>query len=166
MVACTALCLALAVSACGGGGRSADTGATVKAAPDTAGRVPSTAASRGCGAQLTRFVRSLDGLRDQLAVGLTYDQYLENVRNLQRAYRQIPVDEEPARCVVGVGVPAERALNRHIEAANTWGDCLAESCELSSVEPDIKRSWAGASVLITDAQEGLSRQPLSVGRAK
>jgi hypothetical protein len=109
-----------------------------------------------CGSKLTRFVRSLDGLRDQLAAGLTYDQYLENVRNLQSAYRRIPVSGEPAACVVGAGVPAEKALDQHIEAANAWGDCLAESCDLSSVEPEIKRRWARASVLITDAQEGLS----------
>ena len=157
MVACMALGVVLTLFGCGGGGRTADTGATVSAAPNTVEAAPSTAASGGCGAELTRFVRSLDGLRDQLAVGLTYDQYLENVRKLQQAYREIPVDEEPVRCVVGVGVPAETALNRNIDAANTWGDCLAESCLLSSVEPEIKRSWAGASVLITDAQEGLNR---------
>ena len=59
--------------------------------------------------------------------------------------------------MVGVGVPAEKALNQNIEATNAWGDCLAESCDLTTVEPEIKRRWARASVLITDAQRGLSR---------
>ena len=151
-----ALGVGLTLFGCGGGGAPGARDATVRAAP----RGPAetrVVTAKGCGRDLTRLIRSLDALRDQLAVGLTYDQYLENVRQLQRAYRAIPVEVEPVRCVVGAGVPAERALNQHIEAANAWGDCLAESCELSSVEPEIKRRWARASVLITDAQEGRAR---------
>jgi len=152
-----ALGVAFVLLGCGGGGGTPETEVTLSAAPP--GPRPSSAAAEGgeCGQGLARFVRSLDGLRDQLAVGLTYDQYLENVKSLQRAYRGIPVTGEPAGCVVGAGVPAEKALNQHIEAANAWGDCLAETCPLSTVEPEIKRRWARASVLITDAQEGLSR---------
>ena len=146
--ACAALGVALTLIACGGGGSSGRRDTTTVAAPRP---------SKGCGSDLPRFVRSLDGLRDQLAAGLTYDRYLQNVETLQRAYREIPVADEPARCVVGVGVPAEKALNQHIEATNARGNCLAETCHLSTVEPEIKRRWARASVLITDAQEGLSR---------
>ncbi len=154
IVACAALGVALTLIACGGSGSSGDRDTTTVATP----KGPA-AGSRSdtCGSDLPHFVRSLDGLRDQLAAGLTYDRYLEDVERLQRTYREIPVAEEPARCVVGVGVPAERALNQHIEATNTWGDCLAESCDLSTVEPEIKRRWARASVLVSDAQEGLSR---------
>jgi hypothetical protein len=155
MVACLALAAALTLFACGGGAASDRRDTTVRAAESAPADTPVVAA-RGCGRALTRLIRSLDALRDQLAVGLTYDQYLENVKQLQRAYRAIPVEGEPVRCVVGAGVPAERALNQHIEAANAWGDCLAESCELSAVEPEIKRRWARASVLVTDAQEGRS----------
>ena len=156
MIACTALGVGLTLFGCGGGDGSGERDVIVRAAP-SAHPEARRAVANGCGPDLTRFIRSLDGLRDQLAVGLTYDQYLENVRQLQRAYRAIPVAAEPVRCVVGAGVPAERALNQQIEAANTWGDCLAESCDLSSVEPEIKRRWARASVLITNAQEGRSR---------
>jgi hypothetical protein len=156
MIACMALGVGLTLMGCGSSGGSGDRDATLQAAPPSHPKAR-TAAPRGCGRDLTRFIRSLDGLRDQLAVGLTYDQYLENVQQLQHAYRAIPVAAEPVRCVVGAGVPAERALNQQIEAANAWGDCLAESCQLASVEPEIKRRWARASVLITDAQEGRSR---------
>jgi hypothetical protein len=147
-----ALGVALALAGCGRGG-----GTTTEGPTTVESFSPKPAKESACGEGLTRFVRSLDGLRDQLAVGLTYDQYLENVRKLQRAYGEIPVEEEPPSCVVGAGVPAEKALNQHVKAANAWGDCLAESCDLPSVEPEIKRRWARASVLITDAQEGLPR---------
>jgi len=156
MVACMALGVAFTLFGCGGGSGSGERDATVRGAA-SAPAPRRIVAAKGCGKDLTRLIRSLDALRDQLAVGLTYDQYLEYVERLQRAYRAIPVETEPVRCVVGAGVPAERALNQHIEAANAWGDCLAESCELSSVEADIKRRWARASVLITDAQEGQAR---------
>jgi hypothetical protein len=155
IVACSALGVALTLIACGGGG-SSDSGASTAAAGPTA--APAAAAQEECGAELPGFVRSLDGLRDQLAVGLTYDQYLEFVEKLKRAYREIPVDQESAACVVAVGVPAEKALNQHIEATNAWGDCLHEGCDVVSVEPAVKRRWNRASVLITDAQEGLNRK--------
>ena len=152
IVACAALGLTLGLIACGGGGSTEGGDGTSTMAPRTAAPP-----DQRCGAELPRFVRSLDGLRDQLAAGLIYDRYLQSVERLQRAYRQIPVSEEPAGCVVGVGVPAEKALNQNIEATNAWGDCLAESCDLTTVEPEIKRRWARASVLITDAQRGLNR---------
>ena len=152
IVACAALGLTLGLIACGGGGSTEGSGGTSTTAPRRAA-----SPDLRCGTELPRFVRSLDGLRDQLAAGLTYDRYLQSVEALQRAYRRIPVADEPAGCVVGVGVPAEKALNQNIEATNAWGDCLAESCDLTTVEPEIKRRWARASVLITDAQRGLNR---------
>jgi hypothetical protein len=157
IVACSALGVTFALIACGGGGSSEDAATT--AAPDPGLSRPAASAGPPCGTELPRFVRSLDGLRDQLAAGLAYDSYLEQVRKLQRAYRGIPVGEEPAACVVAVGIPAEKALNQNIEATNTWGNCLAaRSCRVASVEPEIKRRWIRASVLITDAQEGLNRR--------
>jgi hypothetical protein len=152
IVACAALGLTLGLIACGGGGSTEGSDGASTTAPRTAA-----SPDLRCGTELPRFVRSLDSLRDQLAAGLTYDRYLQSVERLQRAYRRIPVADEPAGCVVGVGVPAEKALNQNIEATNAWGDCLAESCDLTTVEPEIKRRWARASVLITDAQRGLNR---------
>jgi hypothetical protein len=154
IVACAAVGAALSLSACGGGSSSADVTAADTGKP-TAARDRSR--DDGCVGGLVRFVRSLDGLRDQLAVGLTYDRYLENVERLRRAYRAIPVKKASVECVLGVGVAAEQALNQHIEATNTWGNCLAESCDLSSVEPEIKLKWERASVFISHAQDGLRR---------
>jgi hypothetical protein len=109
-----------------------------------------------CGEDLGGLVRSLDALRDQLAVGLTYDQYLEVVERLRRSYRRIPAEEATVGCALAVGAPAERALNQHIEAANAWGNCLAgASCEIASVESGIKRRWELASVAVSDAEDGL-----------
>src|SRR5262245_30021265 len=111
LVALMAVGVALTLFGCGGDG-GGEREATLSASSKQADRRPPRPARGGCGADLTRFTRSLDGLRDQLAVGLTYDQYLENVERLQGSYRQIHIGDEPARCVVGAGVPAERALNQ------------------------------------------------------
>ena len=130
--------LTLAPVACGGrrlgqAGRCTSTTAPGRtASPD-----------QRCGAELPRFVRSLDGLRDQLA-RRPHLRPLPAARSeaLQRAYARIDADE-PAGCVVGVGVPAEKALNQNIEATNAWGDCLATvSCNTRSIEPKLQRKWA------------------------
>jgi hypothetical protein len=154
IVACAVLGAVLAVAACGGDD-SSDGERAVTVSSGTAGPSGEMGRTR-CGKQLTVLVRSLDALRDQLAVGLTYDQYLELVERLRRAYRQIPAGEVTVGCSLAVGTPAERALNEHIEAANAWGNCLADaSCQIPSVEPEIKHRWELASIAISDAEGAL-----------
>jgi hypothetical protein len=154
IVACAVAVVAVALAGCGEEGPPGGE----RAVTVSSGTPRASGGSGGtrCGKDLTRFVASLDALRDQLAVGLTYDQYLENVERLRSAYGQIPVDRASAGCALGVGAPAERALNQHIEAANAWGNCLADaSCEIASVEPEIKRRWELASVAVSNAEEAL-----------
>jgi hypothetical protein len=98
----------------------------------------------------------MDDLRRELAVGLSYGAYMHRVKAVQAAYDGVPVDRLGLGCLVKVGTPAERALNRYIAAANTWGDCLTSaSCDSESVEPKLQRKWALASGQLSSAQEGL-----------
>ncbi|HWM54986.1 MAG TPA: hypothetical protein VNO20_06330 [Solirubrobacterales bacterium] len=109
-----------------------------------------------CVAQVGAFVDSLDTLRRQLAVGLTYEEYIDEVRRLRRVYRDVPVDRLSVGCVLAPGAPGESAFNEYIDVANAWGDCLATAgCETASVEPELQRGWERASDRLSEAQAGL-----------
>lgn len=107
-----------------------------------------TAAARpsACPRQLVAFVDSLAALRSELAVGLSHAEYVAEVKDLRASYRQIPVDRIAVDCLLGTGRPSERVLNEHIDAANAWGECLAEAgCTTARIEPVLQRRWRIAS---------------------
>jgi hypothetical protein len=113
-------------------------------------------AGRRCRGQVGGFVDSMDGLRRRLAVGLTYEDYIAEVRTLRKIYAGVPVDRLSVGCLLAVGSPGEQALNRYIDAVNTWGDCLAvASCDTESVEPKLQRTWRLASDRLSVADDGL-----------
>lgn len=164
-----ALVAALLLAGCGGGGSDttgADT-ATVASKPgDAAGTT--TVATDGnakkhrapagslCQSQLGGFVGSMDSLRRRLAVGVTYDQYVNEVHAIRSTYDRIPTGEVEIDCLGAVGSPAEKAFNRYIEAANDWGECVSElGCESGTVEPVLQRRWRIAAHLLAEAREGL-----------
>jgi hypothetical protein len=145
------LSLAMALPGCGAG--STPGAGAVDAAPPAG----SGSASRGsCRSQLHPFLAAMDALRTDLAVGLSYDQYLAELRGARAAYRRIRADRLRLGCLVVAGAPAERAVNRYVEAANAWGECLATAaCETSSIEPRLQREWGRASRLLSAARAGI-----------
>ncbi len=148
--------LALMLSACGEDG----TTAADKRASTTnmASSPPAHATVRDSCHQLRPFVGSMASLRDDLARGLSYDDYLHEVQRVRTVYARIDADKLTAGCLLASGGPAERALNLYIDATNTWGDCLATvSCNTRSIEPKLQRKWALAAHQVTSAQQGLRR---------
>ena len=147
-VACLlAVALLLAVSGCGEESTAArETTATqLRAAKTSADRQTGRPAASGCPQQLDAFVASLDALRRQLAIGLSYDDYVASVKRLRTAYKRIPVQRLTLECLA-TGTPGEKALNKHLDAANTWGECLANaSCTTTTIEPVLQRKWRIAS---------------------
>lgn len=109
-----------------------------------------------CQSQLGGFVGSMDGLRRRLAVGVTYDQYVAEVRGIRSTYGKIPIDRVQIDCLGAVATPGEKAFNRYIEAANDWGECVSEAgCGSEEIEPVLQRRWRIASHFLTEAKEGL-----------
>lgn len=99
-----------------------------------------------CPAGVAAFVESLGRLRRRLAVGLTYDKYVDAVGQLRKRYGAIPVSALPPPCVLATAAAAERALNRYLAAANAWGECLAEAgCTGADVEASLQAQWRRAS---------------------
>jgi hypothetical protein len=167
LAGCTLL-VAVLLSGCGGGG-SDTAGTTATVASDPASTVPKQPSSAGgkkqhkasaadpCQAQLGSFVASMDSLRRRLAVGVTYDQYVAEVRGIRSTYRKIPTRQIEVDCLASVGTPAEQAFNRYIEAANDWGKCVSEAgCSSETVEPVLQRRWRIASHFLSEADAGLN----------
>lgn len=111
------------------------------------------AAASRCQGQVGGFLKLMAALRSSLAVGLSYEQYAAEMRGVRAAYRKIPVDRLTLDCLAAAGTPGEKALNQYIDAANAWGECLAEAaCDTASIEPDLQRKWRVASHFLSEAQ--------------
>lgn len=157
------------MAGCGGGG-SDSSGAETATVASGPRATPTTTAAKDAGAkqehhaaagslcqsQLGGFVGSMDSLRRRLAVGVTYDQYVNEVQAIRSTYDRIPTGEVEIDCLGAVGAPAERAFNRYIEAADDWGGCVSElGCESATVEPVLQRRWRIAAHFLAEAREGL-----------
>lgn len=148
------LSLALVLTACED--ESTSGSGQAMAAPSGAEPVARPSADPRCRAQLRPFLGSMDALREDLAVGLSYEDYLDELGEAREAYGRIRADRLPVGCLLVAAGAGERALNRYIDAANVWGDCLATAaCETEAVEPKLQRRWALASDFLTSAQLGL-----------
>jgi hypothetical protein len=148
--------LALMLSACGEDGTNAadKPASTAKTRPPP----PSLVATKNSCRRLGPFLGLMVRLRDDLARGLSYDDYLREVQSVRSVYARIDADKLTAGCLLAAGGPAERALNLYIDATNTWGDCLATvSCNTGSIEPKLQRKWALAARQLTTARRGLRR---------
>jgi hypothetical protein len=161
-VATVGIVLVLILGSCGDDGStdasgSASTGPTTS--PPSAAKSASapTGSRRSCRRELGSFVASLAALRDDLARGLSYDDYLARVRGTRKVYAKVHPRQVPAACLVVSGGPAERAFNLYIEAANAWGNCLATvTCNTRSIEPRLQRQWALAEKRLALAEDGLA----------
>lgn len=160
-----ALVVALLASGCGSDGSETTGGATVTSRSVTTtptgppakrdGRAPG---GERCQSQLGSFVGSMDGLRRRLAVGVTYDQYVAEVRGIRSTYGEIPIEKLQIDCLTLVATPAEKAFNRYIEGANDWGECVSElGCGTTEIEPVLQRRWRVASHFVSEAQDGLDQ---------
>lgn len=166
-----ALLMTLLASGCGGGGSDGTNERTIVTGDGTARTTEKPTASgearKGkplpvpagdlCQSQLGSFVGSMDGLRRRLAVGVTYDQYVAEVRGIRSTYGEIPTDELRIDCLTAVATPGEKAFNRYIEAGNEWGECVSElGCGSAEIEPVLQRRWRIASHFLSEAEDGLN----------
>ncbi|HEU4393884.1 MAG TPA: hypothetical protein VFR04_09675 [Solirubrobacterales bacterium] len=148
-----AVAVALLLPGCGEDGAAAPGAATAQAPRDKSEASVQASAADGCPGQLDRFLGSLASLRSRLAVGLSYEQYAAAIDGLGAAYERVPVEPLTIDCLTASGAPGERALNRYIDAANAWGECLADAaCTTAEIEPVLQRRWRLASRSLSEAR--------------
>jgi hypothetical protein len=145
---------ALILPGCGG-----DKTATAESAAPAKPSARERTTPGGCPHQVSAFVGSMEALRRQLAIGLSYEQYAAKVKGLRAGYGEIPIHRLTLGCVSSAGTASERALNQYIDAVNAWGDCLADaSCATATIEPVLQRKWRVASHHLTEASEKPNRR--------
>ncbi len=153
LLGCGLATLTLLLPGCGEEGKAAPEGNSASQAPGEANRSAPPDAASGCPRQLSVFVKELRALRRQLAVGLSYEQYAAAVEDLRGGYDEIPVERIALDCLAAAGTPAEDALNKYIDGANAWGECLADAaCTTATIEPVLQRKWRVASRYLSEAQ--------------
>ena len=64
-----------------------------------------------CRAELGPFLESLEELNSRLSVGLTFQNYSEEVGNVRVAYDQVEFSNLSLACTSRAGLAAEKALN-------------------------------------------------------
>ena len=169
--------VALALAACGGGSPMA--GSTVAGSTGAAGEGASVSTGEGdsaengskqtakhgdpressCQAQVGDFVHSLATLRRRLVAGLTYQQYVSEMRAIRSTYEAVPVAKLDVTCLTEVGGPAESSFNTYLDAGNDWGECVGTpGCEAATVEPTLQRKWRAAAGALNEAQRALAGQ--------
>lgn len=150
------LSLALILPGCGEEGTATAGGDKKDAGATSASKPTRSAAAKRCGAELGDFLDSIESLGNTLAVGLDYEQYLSSVNRVRAGYSSVAADRLGIVCLSRVAAPAEEALNIYIDAANEWGNCLANaSCDPTSIEPKLQREWERAASRLARARAGL-----------
>lgn len=146
------LCLLAATAALllgGCGSSSTAPAATGASSTVTAGSTAS------CASQLRPLLGSLQGLRHRLEVGLSYEQYVAALGKARRAYAQLPVGRLSLGCLLHSGTPGEKALDKYIDAANAWGECLSEAgCNAATIESTLQDEWHVASHFLGETGAG------------
>ncbi len=130
-----------------GGGGAAGGGAQSGAEAAGGGKAKARGGkATGCEARIGDFVARMDDLRQALAAGLSYAEYVVRVRAIRAAYEAVPVGRLGAACLTGPAAAAEDAFNQYLRAANLWGECAATAgCAASDVEGRLQHRWRLAS---------------------
>jgi hypothetical protein len=123
---------------------------------------PPVVTPRDCRGLLGEFLAGLSQL-DQLvtASGLQFEAYSRQVGDIRATYEQIETSNVQTDCLTAVQLPAERALNRYVEAHNIWNNCVTNggTCNDAEVMPKLQAKWAEATSQIDAAETGLAALP-------
>lgn len=125
---------------------------------------PPVAVPRDCQGLLGDFLTALTQLDSLVSVGqsagLQFEAYSQQVGDVRVTYERIETSSVESDCLTAVQLPAERALNRYVEAYNIWNNCVGNgACQDAEVMPKLQAKWAEATSQIDAAETGLATLP-------
>jgi hypothetical protein len=151
-------CFALAAAGCGASPeeKAAAEQAEKEAAKQSKRADKLIADAATCQSQIDGLLTQLQALDSKLSVGLNFEGYADEVSAANVKYDSIAFKNLPIECTVKVGVPAEKSLNRHLDAYDVWNECFEDIyCSFDSIDPEIQAAWAKASSSLRQAESGL-----------
>jgi hypothetical protein len=124
---------------------------------------PPVVVPRDCRGLLGDFLTGLTQLDSLVSAGqsagLQFEAYAGQVGDIRVTYERIETSSVESDCLTAVQLPAERALNRYVEAYNIWSNCLGNGCTDAEVMPKLEAKWAEATTQIDAAETGLATLP-------
>lgn len=102
---------------------------------------------------------ALGNIESDLAVGVDMQTYGGLVRKANRAYSDAFANADliGATCLEDVGVPIERAVNKHVAAYNSWNKCATDiECDDDTIDARRQRLWRQASSAYATAAKNLA----------
>lgn len=167
VVAVTIAVLMVVVAGCGG--RSAEQRAQarradgalllseVNAHANQAASAQAEAAQSTCRSEIGDFLDALEELDSRLDVGLSFQDYSDQVGDVRVAYGRMEIEELKLDCLTAAA-DGEAAMNRYIRANNTWNDCVSDpDCSTDSIDPKLQTQWSAASTKVASAKRELGR---------
>jgi hypothetical protein len=116
--------------------------------------------SRDCQSLLGDFLDALTELDSLVSAGLAFEAYGQQVGDIRVTYERIETSSVGSACLMAVQLPAERALNRYVEAYNIWNNCVGDgACTEADVMSKLEAKWAEATSNIDAAETGLTTLP-------
>lgn len=116
--------------------------------------------SHDCQSLLGDFLDALTELDSLVTSGLAFEAYSQRVGDIRVTYERIETSSVGSDCLTSVQLPAERALNRYVEAYNIWNNCVGDgACTEADVMSKLEAKWAEATSNIDAAETGLETLP-------
>jgi len=156
-----AIVAAFGLAACDSGPTQEERDAAEKARTDAdkAAKQADVAAALAadCRRQLGGFLNALRNTNSRLGVGMSFDDYGDQVGQISIAYDRIPFGQLDLECTMGVGVKAEAAFNSYTKAYNAWNECIGDLyCEMDTVDPELQEHWSKAGRQVRKARSALA----------
>jgi hypothetical protein len=108
-----------------------------------------------CMAQLGDLHKALKALDSRLNVGLSYNDYGNEVGDVVVVYDNADFSGLSEECLDKLGIKLEHALRQYQRAFNTWDDCFEDiDCDIDAIEPSLRVHWGRASTQLLGADIG------------
>lgn len=114
------------------------------------------AVATDCRQDLGGLLRALQNTDSRLTVGMSFDDYSDQVGEISVAYDRVPLGQLRPACITGPGIKAEKAFNSYTEAYNEWNECIGDLyCDMDSIDSNLQDSWAKATRQLNGARSSL-----------
>lgn len=118
--------------------------------------IPPDSVSSDCATALADLTDALFELDSRLNVGLSFAAYSEKLADARVAYDKVKFGNLDTDCILGVGQPAEKAMNEYIKAYTTWNDCIKKTgCDTDSVTPQLQSHWSISTRTLAEVKKRL-----------